>query len=627
MIIYRETVGTFVDQCNRGIIAGIVLDAVKKHHVGAGAPREFNAWQNSLPVLAKNVFSDKEIDRNIDVAIEYKLATSGERVDFIVYGRDPAGKDTLISIELKQWGEAKRSNLHNYVLANTHGTVVEDHWHPSVQAYNYKSILKAFNEYIYDNGVDLESCAYCHEMPQVYSFLMKDDKLYPIIHSSPIFLKGDEIKLGEFIKKYVKTPHQELLYEIDNSAIRPSKEFSEMFLSAMAGNEMLTCDSDQAFSISKVVSEVNSAIKDGMRRTIIIRGGPGTGKSVVAINILGQLLHPSDGSPRRNACYVTPNYTPREVFSNIMVAGDYKKTAIRNVFKKMSSFTNSSQFDYDCIILDEAHRGFTWKFGYGVGRDVDMIDRLFYASKVNVFFVDEDQVVTKDDYLTAAVIKKYAAKYGSTVIEGDELSLKSQFRCIGGENYIAFINSFLGYNQDNVHLEKSQYDFRVFDSPSAMRDALFAKQNDKGVSRIVAGNTYEWNSVGHERDREDDYDIVFPEYDFKMKWNLRQNLPFVDDPSQNNRVGCIHTIQGVDLEYCGVIIGKDLIYRDGKLVFDKSKEAKDDTFSGIRTADDVLAERMIRNSYKVLLTRGIKGTYVFCEDKALSAYLKSMIDE
>ena len=180
-----------------------------------------------------------------------------------------------------------------------------------------------------------------------------------------------------------------------------------------------------------------------------------------------------------------------------MVAGDYKKTAIRNVFKKMSSFTNSSQFDYDCIILDEAHRGFTWKFGYGVGRDVDMIDRLFYASKVNVFFVDEDQVVTKDDYLTAAVIKKYAAKYGSTVIEGDELSLKSQFRCIGGENYIAFINSFLGYNQDNVHLEKSQYDFRVFDSPSAMRDALFAKQNDKGVSRIVAGNTYEWNSVGH----------------------------------------------------------------------------------------------------------------------------------
>jgi len=620
MIIYQETVGTFVDQCLAGVIADKVKAQAILHHIGAGAPKEFNAWAHSLPVLAKNVFSDPEIDRDIDVAIEYKLVTSGERVDFIVYGKDPKGHDTLISIELKQWSYARKSNLANYVLTNTHGDVIEDHWHPSVQSYNYRSILKAFNKYIYEKGVDLESCAYCHEMPQVYSFLLKDERLYPIIHSSPVFLEGDEKKLAEFIKKYVKSPRKALLYEIDNSDIRPSEEFSKTFLSAIAGNEMLTCDANQAYSISKVVFEVNQAIDDGIRRTIIIHGGPGTGKSVVAINILGQLLN---GSPRRNACYVTPNYTPREVFSDIMVGGDYKKTAIRNIFKKMSSFVVASEFDYDCIILDEAHRGFAWKFGFGVSKDVDMIDRLFHASRVNVFFVDEDQVVTKDDYLTADVIKRYAAKYDSMVLEGDRLSLTSQFRCLGGENYIAFLNSLLGYDDKGVTLMPSKYEFEVFDDPSKMRDVIFERQKtSKGISRVVAGYTHEWVSKNPGCE---DYDIVYPEFGFRMKWNKQQSLPYVDDLSQNDRVGCIHTVQGVDLAYTGVIIGMDLRYRDGHLVFDKTKNARSDTVSGIRTAQDALAERMIRNSYKVLLTRGIKGTFVYCEDPELRDYIRSRI--
>lgn len=626
MIIYQETIGTFIDQCLAGVIADKVKEEVKKRHVGAGGPKEVNAWAHSLPVLVKDVLNDPDIDKNIDVAIEYKLVTSGERVDFIVYGKGPDGHSALVSVELKQWSYAKKSNLPNFVLTNTHGEVIEDHWHPSVQAYNYRSILKAFNEYIYENGVDLESCAFCHEMPDVYAFLMKDERLYPIIHSSPIFLKDDARKLAEFIKKYIKYPSKSLLYEIDNSAIRPSAEFSKTFLSAIAGNEMLTCDSEQSYSIAKVVSEVNEAIHDGMRRTIIIKGGPGTGKSVVAINILGKLLNPSDGGPRRNACYVTPNYTPREVFSNIMVNGDYKKTSIRNVFKKMSSFVGSSEGDFDCVILDEAHRGFSWKFGYGVGREVDMIDRLFYASKVNVFFVDEDQVVTKDDYLTADVIKKYAAKYGSTVIEGERLCLTSQFRCLGGENYISFVNSLLGYDDKRTILAPSKYDFRLYEDPMSMFEAIKEMQRSKtGVSRLVAGYTHEWVSKDHDEEREDDYDFEYPEFGLRLKWNKHQNLPFVDDPSQNERVGCIHTIQGVDLSYCGVIIGKDLRYENGRLVFDKTQNARSDTVSGIRTADDALAERMIRNSYKVLLTRGIKGTFVYCEDAGLSNYMKSLI--
>ncbi len=624
MIVYQETVGTFINQCRLGIIADEVEKRIRADHIGAGGDSEFNSWKRSLPTLA-SILDDKDIDSNIDVAIEYKLVTSQARVDFIVYGKDANDKDTLISIELKQWSSAKQSNLPCYVLANIAGDIIKDHWHPSYQAYNYKNILKAFNEYIYENNVQLESCAYCHNMPQVYSFLMENDKLYPLIKSSPVFLKGDEIKLKDFIKKYVSKPHKELLYMIDDSKVRPSEEFSKMFLDAIAGNQMFSYDDEQSYSISKVIGEVNEAIKYGIRRTIIIKGGPGTGKSVVAINILGQLLHPEDGSKSKNACYVTANYTPREVFSENLIQGDYKKKAIDVLFKKMSSFVKSCEFDYDCIIVDEAHRAFKWKFGYGVKKDQDMIDRLFYASRVNVFFIDENQTVSKHDFLTEDIIKQYAAKYHSTVIEGERLHLTSQFRCLGGENYIAFINSFLGYDNNDTRLIKSQYDFKVFTNPTEMQQAIYEKGKNNKNSRIVAGYTHEWISRGHPDNEIDDYDIVL-DNGFKMKWNKLQDKSYLNDDSQFDRVGCVHTIQGVDLDYCGVIIGKDLIYRDGKIVFDKTKNAHSDTDSGIRTADQKEAEIRIRNSYKVLLTRGIKGTYVYCEDKALGEYLLSLIN-
>ena len=625
MIVYHETVGTFVDQCLNGSIADAVKTEMVRHHVGGGAHREFNAWSHSLPALATKVFSDRDIDRQLDVAIEYKLSTSMERIDFLIYGLSPEGRDSMVSIELKQWSYAKRSSLPNFVVANTYGAMIEDHWHPSAQAYSYSSILRAFNEYVYSQNVDIESCSYCHEMPSVYSSFMKDEHLFPVVHYAPTFLQGDEAKLAAFIKKYVRSPRKELLYEIDNSKIRPSKKFSEMFLSAIAGNMMMTCDASQSYSVSRVVAEVRSAVRDGIKKTIIIKGGPGTGKSVVAINILGQLLKSQDGSDPINACYVTPNFTPGTVYRDILVNADYRKKDIDNLFKKMNSFVNSGTNDYDCIILDEAHRGFAWKFGRGVRKEYDFIDRLFRAALVTVCFVDEDQAVTRDDCLNIDDIKAYSAKYGSSVIEGERLRLTSQFRCLGGENYIAFINSLLGYDNLQTVLEPSRYDFKVFDDPEEMRKAIAERQRTcKGVSRMVAGYTHEWISKEHDENRLDDFDIVYPEFGFKMKWNKKCKLPFVDDPSQDDRVGCIHTVQGVDLSYCGVIIGKDLTYRNGHLTFDKSKNAKSDRNSKIRTAPDDVAERLIRNTYKVLLTRGIEGTYVYCEDSELTAYIKSM---
>jgi uncharacterized protein len=621
MIIYQEAFGTFAKQCRQHVIADIIKTSLAKNGVGGGGTSEYNSWSISLPIMAEALVAD-HMDENIDVAVEYKLTSSKSRVDFLVYGDNENNIGNLVVVELKQWSSVKESNMPNYVMACVAAGDTTDHWHPSCQAFNYANLLREFNEYVYKNNVPLESCSFCHNMTQAYSFLMKNEHLFPLIKSSPAFLKGDEKALADFIQRNVKKPHKDLLYLIDNSRIRPSEEFASLFVNAMKGKEFETYDDGQAYSVARVISEVKTAIAYQSRKTIIIRGGPGTGKSVVAMNILGGLLHPLDGSKPKNVCYCTPNYTPRTVFSEILIDNDYKKAAIAELFKTISSFTRCSVCDYDCVVVDEAHRAFNWKFGYGVKKGIDMIDKLFYASRVNVFFIDEDQRVSKDDRLTVDLIKAYAKKYGSEVIEGEDLKLTSQFRCLGGEDYVAFISTFLGFDNERPLYRPGKYDFQIFDSPSAMRDAIYAKNVEFGKSRIVAGDTYAWISESDpEGNDPNDWDIVLEDGKFKMRWNKKQSKSYLNDKTQYDRVGCVHTVQGIDLNYCGVILGTDILYRDGKVIYDSTPNTAKDRIG----TDPELAKELIRNGYKVLLTRGIRGTYVYCQDKALQEHLKSSI--
>lgn len=175
-------------------------------------------------------------------------------------------------------------------------------------------------------------------MDNIYSFVISDRSKYPFIEKSPVFLKDDSVKLAEFIKKYVKKKHRELLYYVDNAKIRPSSDFSNLMYAALKGQPMFTLDNEQQNAVSTIVYETNKAVEINTRTTIIIRGGPGTGKSIVAINALGQLLHPIDGSESKNVVYCTTNFTPRTLYSELLIGEDYKKSAIKELFKGIASF-------------------------------------------------------------------------------------------------------------------------------------------------------------------------------------------------------------------------------------------------------------------------------------------------
>lgn len=624
MILYESSLGGFITNCDSNNIDQKLLDQYRIHGIEGTSPSEQKSWSNSLPFIA-DTLRDDSISKELNVAIEYKLETTKNRIDFLIYGKNNEDCNSMVIVELKQWsGAVKQSLKSNYVHTNG-GNGDDDYFHPSYQSYRYKKILEGFNEYIQEDNTAIESCSYLHNMDNVYEFILRDNSKYPFIDQSPVFLKSDQEKLRDFIKKYVTKSSRKLLYEIDSSRIRPSKDFSNMLYSALKGNQIFSLDDNQAAAVATVVEQTELALKHNQRTTIIIKGGPGTGKSIVAINSMGQLIHPKKGDPY-NVCYCTANFTPRTLFNDLLKKDDYTKAAIDNLFKSLAPFSKASEFDYDCIMIDEAHRAFQWKFGQGVLRTVDMIGKIFSASRVQVFFIDEDQIVTKDDYLTIDKIKKYAEKYRSFLINTETLKLSSQFRCMGGERYIHFLNHLLGYEGTPVSFYSQNYDLRVFDSPSEMYDEIQKKQYQDGevdkYTRLLAGYTHEFKT----RIDPNDIDFDMDNHKFMMRWNKDKcKIAYINDETQLDRIGSIHTIQGVDMNYAGVIIGKDVLYRDGKIIFNKDANAKSDTASGIRTAKDEDAIRMIRNTYKVLLTRAIFGTYIYCEDEELNIFLKGLI--
>ena len=648
MIIYDEKVHTFVDQClnpGKQSIGDIIASLMWSKAGQAVSKSEVNSWNHSLPEVAK-ALSRTKVDGDCGVGVEYKIHLGKGRIDCLVYGLDDKGRKTVVVIELKQWSSVDKSGKPNHVFAVVGQSGPQDKPHPSVQASGYISQLKNFYQYVQEEKLELYSCSYLHNMPQINEIILMDQEAYPIVKTSPAFLHDDLQKLIDFIDRFVKKPCSEILFRIDHSEIKPSAHLSKALKSAIEGNDFFAYDEDQENAISEILFQVTDALFYNDKRVIIIKGAPGTGKSVVAFNVLGKLISPKKG-PKRNAAYFAVNSAIRTLYGNELVNDDYTREYLKTLLKYPTVLKDAAADSFDCGIFDESHRFFDFKPGVGVRKGTHLLEKAINACRVSVFFVDGDQAVTSIDYATEENIKKVAKKLHVRVIEGKDLVLTTQFRCLGGSEYLAFVRNFLGFENDRTAFELHHYDFRVVDTASELmnlikeKDLLFQEQyceekgklvNDHSISgrcRIVAGYTHNWVSKKQDRDGPD-FDFDLDNHTFKAKWNLRcakygAHYSWLDDPESVEEIGCIHTCQGLDMNYCGVIIGKDLRYDkvNHKLVFDKTMNAKTDTDSLIRKCDDETAERLIRNTYNVLLSRGMKGTFVYCEDPDLQEYLKT----
>lgn len=612
MIVYSATKKDFCADVRSNQIAKILFDKTLQKLGKKTGESEFRSWKNSLQFM-NNILFDSEIPEDSLVALEYKIPGTSNRIDFIITGQDHDKNDSAVIVELKQWSNVLKTEKDGIVVVD-YGKSALEVPHPSYQAWSYAAHLKDYNSSVQDHNIQLVPCAYLHNCDDRANLDNEFYKTYT--NKAPIFFQDDAAKLTDFIKKYVKTGDKDgVLYKIENGKIRPSKNLADQLSSMLQGKQEFILIDDQ-----KVIYE--NAIKLAQESTaknknvMIVEGGPGSGKSVVAINLLAKFTELGLTSQ-----YVTKNSAPRAVFEQ-KLTGTFIKSRISGMFKGSGSYVEVEKNCFDTLIVDEAHR-LNAKSGMFSHLGENQVLEIIRGSLFSIFFIDENQKVTYKDIGTKDEIRKWAKKEKANVVE---LALNSQFRCNGSDGYIAWLDNSLQIKETaNDTLETHIYDFKVMDDPNELKDEIYLKNEVNNKSRLVAGYCWKWSS----KKDTSSYDIVIG--DFKMKWNLASyGISWIIQPHSVSEVGCIHTCQGLELDYVGVIIGPDLIVRDGLIITDASKRAgSDQSVKGYKSRlkankEEALKEAdfIIKNTYRTLMTRGMKGCYVYCTDEETREYFK-----
>ena len=615
MIVYQNTIDKFVKDLVDNQIDKIIENAVNERLGHRVSKQEITSWYNSISMIGVQFYSIN-IPNDAKISIEYRIPSTSKRIDFIITGEDETHNETVLVIELKQWQNAKLTEKDGIVRTRfKHGE--SETPHPSYQAWSYCSLLRNFNETVYQEDIQLKPCAYLHNYEEDH--VIKNGFYQFYLEQAPVFLKTDSAQLRSFIEKYIKYgDKKDTMYRIESGKIRPSKSLADSVAKMMKGNSEFVLIDDQ-----KIVFENISFMAERQeKKVIIVEGGPGTGKSVVAINLLASLIQKG-----LNCKYVSKNSAPRAVFES-KLTGVYKKNDISNLFSGSGAFINSQVNDFDVLIVDEAHR-LNEKSGLYKNLGENQIKEIIEAAKVSVFFIDEDQRVTFSDIGKKQDLISWAQKLNAQV---HQYELNSQFRCNGSDGYLAWLDNILQIRETaNYSLFDLEYDFRIMNSPNELRDLIFEKNKINNKARLVAGYCWDWISKKNPKLM----DIVIPEHNFEMKWNLSSyGSLWIVSPESVNEIGCIHTCQGLELDYIGVIIGNDLVIRGGQLITNPKKRAKTDTsLKGykklLKTDPDSAmkkADLIIKNTYRTLLTRGMKGCYVYFTDKETEEYFKQMLN-
>ena len=620
MIVYSDTKRQFVDDVRFGTIEDKILQMVRACGLNAGQAAEYQSWHNSMQFM-RNVVDDPDIDDQVQVAIEYNIPMTSKRVDFIISGADQFEKDHLLIVELKQWEKAEVVDDDMHFCLRTY--VAKDNrivCHPSYQAYSYSRFIANYSQEVLNRDISLVPCAYLHNFKPEYRYVLSNPIYQEWLDVAPFFIKTEVREFSAFVKKFVtkKSTKGDLLYLIDHGRIRPSKSLQDMLVSMVKGNQEFILLDEQTVCFDMCLKTMNQCQKDRKKRVIIIQGGPGTGKSVLAVNLLMEFI-----GKTLNASYVTKNSAPRNAFLSLLSKGNVRTAVdIKQLFRSPFGLSKCDTNLYDCLIVDEAHR--LMKKMYGDWTGENQVKECINASLLTIFMLDEDQAVTSKDIGSVEEIKKWSKQLDARVIMTDETRLMSQFRCNGSDAYIQFIDNLLQRHEETlpIYMSELNYDFQVFDDPSELRDALREKNAINNKARMVAGYCYDWDVKNHRGE----YDIILGE-SFKAKWNLANDDIWAINPNSFEEVGCIHTAQGLEFDYVGVLIGKDLRYdpNSGRVITNASAISKDDKSSGIRSASETEARRLILNTYKTLLTRGQKGCYVYCEDEPLREWFKSFM--
>lgn len=620
MIVYHSTRQRFLEDNDRHAIEDLIAGEYLRK-TGRYAPDgEYRAWQQSLMQMAE-VLADDAMPASMGVGVELGIPQTAKRIDFVLSGAADDGSARVVIVELKQWSTSRISDHDGLIYANRGGRAEVEGAHPCYQAWSYATLLEGFNEAVHAGGITLNPCAYLHNYHR--DGVIDAPRYAPYVDKAPLFLRGpsERNKLRDFIKRHVRHGDDAAaLYRIENGRIRPSKMLADSLAGMLKGNREFVLIDDQKVVYETCLAKARIATP-ATKQVVIVRGGPGTGKSVVAINLIVALTKQGLLSK-----YISKNAAPRAVYAQ-KLRGHRRNVEISGMFGGSGAFVGAEPDAFDALVVDEAHR-LNEKSGLYGNLGENQIRELIAAAKCTILFADDDQMVTLADIGHTADLERWARRMGADVTH---LELASQFRCAGSDGYLAWLDDALGIRETaNPVLDPGGYDFRVVDSATEL-DQLIRERNGDNKSRLVAGYCWDWTSKRSPAA----HDIVLPESGFSRQWNLGSDGSlWITAPDSIQQVGCIHTCQGLELDYVGVIIGPDLAMADGALMTNPAARSKmDRSIRGWKTLmkrDPVRTgkrlDRIIRNTYRTLMTRGMKGCYVHCTDPAVADFLRARME-
>ena len=610
MILYSSSKTAFINDINDKSIIDILNNKMKEKMYHYSSESEKSSWENSLEYISE-VISSSNLPDDCTIILEYNLPISSSRIDLMITGFDEQNNKKVLLFELKQWSKANIVPDSDILLETYVGNSLRRVVHPAYQVITYRDLLCDYNKYIQDENVLVIPCVIMHNY--VPDNIINSSLFSKNLKDVNMFYKEDFNKLVEFINcSFIKGDNGQIINSIDRSEFYPSKKLQDAIKDLMDGKECFKLIDSQMVIYDELLRKIDNSDNS----VSIVDGGPGTGKSVIAINLLVEMINQG-----KMAQYVSRNTAPRAIYS-YELKGTMNKNSIDNLFKTSGSYTSVDEEIFDCLIVDEAHC-LTEKSGLFNNYGENQIKEIIKSSKHSVFFIDEKQKVHLNDIGTIDEIEKWANIYNKKIYK---YSLLSQFRCNNSGNYLDFVDYILGIKNDfegNI----GNYEFKMCDSPNELKK-IIEEKNKKYKARIIAG--YCWNWDKKEIDNSDYHDIKIG--DFGISWNLGAKQTFAVDDSINE-AGCIHSVQGLEFDYVGIIIGNDLLYKNNKLITDFHNHASTDpSFKGIKKLEkddsqyaNLVADKLIRNIYRVLLTRGIKGCYVYCVDESLNNYFKKLI--
>jgi len=616
MILYCSNVADFKCFVDTNVIVDKIEFSFVKAFGRRPADGERRAWNNSMRFM-ESVVRNARVADDCGILIEFGIPMSSKRIDFIISGQNDLAENNFVIVELKQWDSAGVTDREDVVVAYV-GGCQRNVVHPSYQAWSYKQMLDDMNMAIQTNSICSYACSYLHNYAEKNPEPLKSLQYKKIIDNAPIYFKEDVKKLQMFLSTHVgKGKGMDILYQIEHGEIKSSKKLIDYVASVFQGNREYILIDEQKVAYETILRLSKDA---GVKRTVIVKGGPGTGKSVVSLNVFGQLVQFC-----RNVRFVAPNAAFREVIlEKLVLNADGDKRRIRNLFSGSSQYYNVKTDVFDVLVVDEAHRL------KGVGayqyRGKNQVEDIIKASMVNVFFIDDSQRIRPDDIGTVDEIKRVANMFHSEVYE---IELQAQFRCAGAEGFVNWLDTVLQIRETGNFSgwDKEVFDFGIVDDPNDLRRLIKTKNSGKITARMLAGFSWKWTDEKSGNRNGEIADVVISEHNFSMPWNSRANRDlWAIRPEGEDQIGCIHTSQGLEFDYIGVIIGGDLRFDPLKKCLYASYDEYRDVLGkkGLKFKQKELTS-FVCNVYKTLMSRGMKGCYVYCVDKNLQQYFKERL--